>query len=222
MKILITGSAKGIGLACAKRFLSLGHEVHGIDLLPAAIEHPNYHHYVADIRDQKSLPDIEGIELLFNNAGSQKGEEDIDTNLKGTMNVTEKYGFEPTVKAILFNASASATTGQEFAYYAASKSGLIGYMRNVAIRLAKQGATANSISLGGVLTESNAPVIQDKKAFEQIMATTPLKKWMSEEEVADWVEFLLLKNRSMSGEDILIDNGESRLNSTFVWPGFAA
>ena len=91
-------------------------------------------------------------------------------------------------------------------------------MKNVAVRLAEFGATANSISLGGVLTDSNAPVIEDEESWNQIMEATPLKKWATLNEVSEWVYFLLATNKSMTGQDILIDNGEFNLNSTFVWP----
>ena len=67
------------------------------------------------------------------------------------------------------------------------------------------------------MTASNAPVIDDKECWEQIMKVTPLKKWMTEDEVADWVIFLTTVNRSMSGQDVLVDNGELDLNSTFLW-----
>ena len=41
---------------------------------------------------------------------------------------------------------------------------------------------------------------------------------MSLDELCEWVYFLLVVNKSMSGQDILIDNGEANLNNTFVWP----
>ena len=47
---------------------------------------------------------------------------------------------------------------------------------------------------------------------------TPMKKWATLDEVCDWVYFLLINNKSMSGQDLLIDNGERDLNNTFVWP----
>ena len=218
MKILITGSSKGIGLNAAMYFLRKGFEVYGIDLLPSSIENSHYHHYIADISHKDSLPEIKDLDYIFNNAGLQNCDDDISNNLKGTINVTEKYAFQSNIKSVLFNASASANTGDEFPEYVASKAGIIGYMKNVAIRLAKYGATANSLSLGGVTTESNKPVMVDKDCWQKIMDATPLQKWMSEDEVSEWVYFLLVTNKSASGIDVLVDNGEANLRSTFVWP----
>ena len=91
-------------------------------------------------------------------------------------------------------------------------------MRNTAIRLAPQRVTVNAISLGGVIDHMNDPVINDPGCWKRIMDVTPMKKWMTPDEVADWVLFLTTQNRSMSGENLVIDNGEMRLNPTFVWP----
>lgn len=217
MRVLVTGSSKGIGQAIAERFLKEGHEVIGLDLLPSSINNKNYTHYVCDVSKKKNLPSLEGIEIIINNAGKQN-DHDIENNLIGSINVTEKYAFQDNIKAVLFNASASAHSGFEFPEYVASKAGLLGYMKNVASRLAPLGATANSISLGGVITDSNAPVMENEKCWNQIMDATPLKKWTTLEEVCDWVYFLTVINKSASGQDVLIDNGEYNLNSTFVWP----
>lgn len=218
MKVLITGSSSGIGLAAAKKFLDNGFEVYGLDLKESSLSHDKYHHYVVDVKEADKLPEIKSINIIFNNAGLQNSNDDINNNLKGTINVTEKYGFQDEIKAILFNASASAWTGQEFPMYVASKAGVVGYMKNVAIRLAPKQVVVNSISLGGVLTNSNRPVIENGDCWEEIMNVTPMKKWMSEVEVADWVYFLTVNNKSMSGQDLLIDNGETDLNAKFVWP----
>ena len=221
MRVLITGASRGIGRAAAQRFLALGHEVHGIDVNASALEHPRYTHHIADVRREEALPDIAGVEVLFNNAGVQQGEDDIAVNLTGAIHVTEKYiAGNPALKSILFNASASSVSGQEFPCYVASKAGLVGYMRNVAIRTAPMGVTCNAISLGGVLTESNDTVMNDPGMWQAIMDVTPMKKWTTLDEVCDWVVFLTTVNRSMSGQNLLIDNGEKDLNPTFVWPGY--
>ena len=218
MKVLISGSSSGIGRKVAIFFIDKGFEVIGLDLLPSTINHKSYIHYQIDIKNSGDLPDIDNINILINNAGLQNSSDDIDNNLKGTINVCEKYAFEDSIKSVLFNASASARTGQEYPLYVASKAGLVGYMKNLALRLASKGIIVNSISLGGVLTSSNDPVIQDEKLWGKIMEVTPLKKWMSEEEVAEWVYFLTVINKSMSGQDLLIDNGETDLNNRFIWP----
>ncbi|MBP1587762.1 MAG: SDR family oxidoreductase, partial [Clostridia bacterium] len=77
----------------------------------------------------------------------------------------------------------------------------------------------NAVSFGGVITPLNDPVMNDPASWEKIMAVTPLKKWTTVDEVAQWVEFLTTVNQSMSGQNLLIDNGEHDLNVTFVWPG---
>lgn len=218
MNVLITGSSNGIGLAIAKKFLEEKFEVYGLDLEKAKIQDAHYHHYQCDISKKETLPDLLPMHIIINNAGLQNSADDINNNLKGTINVTEKYAFQPTIRSILFNASASAHTGFEFPEYAASKAGIIAYMKNVAVRLAPLKATCNSISCGGVITNSNKPVMEDATLWQQIMAVTPLKKWATVEEIATWAYFLTVMNQSATGIDILIDNGETHLNSTFVWP----
>jgi 3-oxoacyl-[acyl-carrier protein] reductase len=249
LKVLITGSARGIGRSAAIKYLEEGCSVFGFDVLPGTITHNAYTHYIVDVSRPETLPNFakdgpsglcesereRGTDLRFGEesssdtplpppnvificAGVQNSPDDIMINLKGAINVTEKYAFQPEIRSVLFCASASAHTGFEFPEYVASKAGLIGYMKNVAVRLAPYGAIANSISPGGVITESNDPVMRDPALWTKIMDVTPLKKWATEQEIADWVWFLTAVNRSASGIDILIDNGESNLASTFVWP----
>ena len=218
MKVLVTGASGGIGKATAILFLENGHEVIGLDCREAVIKNKSYTHHIVDISDKETLPEIPDVQILINCAGVQDSADDIDVNLKGTINVTEKYAFQDAIRSVLIIASASAHTGAEFPAYSASKGGLLSYTRNVAIRLAKYGATCNSLSPGGVRTDLNKPVMDDPVLWKRIMDLTPLKKWAEPEEIAQWCYFLTVVNKSCTGEDILIDNGETHLNSTFVWP----
>lgn len=215
MKVVITGTSSGIGRATAEKFLSCGHTVIGIDICDPTITDENYTHHKADIL-QGELPGISGVEILINNAGVQNSGHDIDVNLKGTIRVTEKYGIQENIKSVLFIASSSASTGAEFPEYAASKGGVVAYMKNTAQRVAVYGATANSLSPGGVLTDLNDHIIRDPELWQKVMAETMLPKWATAEEVAEWAYFVTVCNKSMTAQDLLIDNGEAA-KFNFIW-----
>ena len=215
MKVIVTGSSNGIGKAIALKFLDNNHEVIGIDIDMQTIFNDNYTHIQDSILSDK-LPDISNVDILINNAGVQNSEDDIDVNLKGTIKVTEKYGLQDNIKSILFMASLSATTGAEFPRYVASKGGMVSYMKFVAGEVAKYKATSNSISAGGVLTDLNKHIIDDDKLYEAVLNETLLHKWASPEEIADLTYFLTVINKSITGQDIIIDNGEY-LKYNFIW-----
>lgn len=220
---VITGSSNGIGLAAAKKFVMEGWEVHGIDKLPppkdlAYFQHrQTYVHHLADVGTKYSLPIIQQADVLINNAGVQNSEDDIGTNLRGVINCTENYGLQSNIKSIVNLASVSAHTGSEFGEYCASKGGVLAYTKWTAKEVAKYGATCNSLSFGGVLTDLNKPVTDDQDLWNEIMELTPLKKWATPEECALWIYFVSVVNKSMTGQDIIIDNGESG-NQKFIWP----
>ena len=214
MKVLVTGASQGIGRAIAEMFLDNGHDVIGLDCQETSLTDGRYTHVLCDVRDE--LPEIEAVDILVNNAGVQN-EDDIDVNLKALIRVTEKYGVRKGIKSILNIGSASGHTGSEFPEYCASKGGVIAYTKNVALRVAGFGATCNSLDPGGVLTPLNDCVVNDPTLWNQIMEQTPLKRWASAEEIAQWAYFLTVTNRFCTGRSIVVDGGES-INSKFVWP----
>ena len=215
MKVLITGTSQGIGKAIAEKFLENGHSVIGIDRQAQTVEDTAYTHFQCDVRDKEHLPEIEDVEILINNAGTQN-EKDIDINLKALIHITEKYGVQPKIKSVLNIGSASGHTGAEFPEYCASKGGVLAYTKNVAMRVAQYGATCNSLDPGGVLTPLNECVMNDPKLWSEIMDETPLKRWATPEEIADWAYFLTVINTFCTGQNILVDGGES-INYNFVW-----
>ena len=215
MNVLITGTTQGIGRAIAAHFLQKGHIVWGIDRQEASISHERYTHYTCDVRDYQNLPALSGVQILINNAGTQN-ENDIDVNLKALIHITETYGVQKDIKSILNIGSASAHTGAEFPEYCASKGGILSYTKNVALRVAAFGATCNSLDPGGVLTPLNECVMNDPELWAQIMEETPLKKWATPEEIAEWAYFLTVVNTFCTGQNILVDGGES-INYNFIW-----
>ena len=214
MKVLVTGAAQGIGKAIAEIFLNNGHCVVGLDLQESSLTGVNYTHILCDVRGE--LPEIEGVEVLINNAGVQNAD-DIDVNLKALIKVTEKYGVRKGIRSILNIGSASGHTGSEFPEYCASKGGVIAYTKNVALRVAAFGAVCNSLDPGGVLTPLNDCVVNDPVLWEEIMQQTPLRRWATAEEIAQWAYFLTVVNRFCTGQSIVVDGGES-INSKFIWP----
>ena len=215
MKVLITGTSQGIGKAIAEKFISCGHTVIGIDRQPQIIKNSAYTHYQCDVRDKEHLPEISDVEILINNAGTQN-EDDIDINLKALIYITEKFGVQSHIRSVLNIGSASGHTGAEFPEYCASKGGVLSYTKNVAMRIAQYGATCNSLDPGGVVTPLNECVINDPQLWAEIMAETPLKRWATPEEIADWAYFLTVTNKFCTGQNILVDGGES-INYNFVW-----
>ncbi len=215
MKTLITGTSRGIGKAAAELFLKNGHTVFGIDRLECEISNRNYTHFVCDIRNKEKLPEIDGVEILVNNAGTQN-EDDIDINLKGLIAVTEKYAIQPKIRSVLNIGSACAHSGSEFPEYVASKGGVLAYTKNVAIRIAKYGAVCNSIDPGGVITQLNDCILNDAELWQKVMDETPLKRWATADEIAEWIYFMTVKNRFCTGQTIIVDGGES-INFHFIW-----
>lgn len=224
-RVIISGTSSGIGNATAQLFAFardnqgfLMYDVFGIDKNPVdsefLIHAPNYHHYIADVRD--SLPDIEFPEIVIANAGTQEDADSIDVNLVGLINFCEAYADQPCIQAVCTVASASAHSGAEFPRYTASKGGVVAYTKNLALRVAKYGAVCNSISPGGVYTPINEHIVQDKNKLDAVLNEAILHRWASAEEIAQWIYFITAVNKSATAQDFLVDNGEMA-NSNFIW-----
>lgn len=216
MKAIITGTSYGIGKATAQEFLRNGFEVVGLDIEPQSITHQNYRHFVCDVGQMEQLPDIEGASFIVNNAGTIDEARAIQTNLIGYINIGEKYAFRDYVESVVNVGSISGRVGLDYPLYSASQGGRIAYTKNLAIRLGKfNKARVNCVSFGAVHSTLEPSLYKEKDLMEKVANESILKKWITPDEAAKWIFFVAVQNVSMTGQDILIDNGEEA-NYNFI------
>lgn len=220
---IVTGASGDIGKAICEEFLRNDCGVIGIDVRECdklMCQNFGYVHVQSDIRHIHNMP-VAGLTGLVNCAGVQNSEDDIGVNLTATVKFTESIlhccmpiseGFESVINVC----STSAHNGAEFAEYAASKGGLLAYTKHLAQRLAPRSVRVNSISPGGVYSKINEPVQNDPDKMKACLEETLLKKWAYPSDIAKWVVFLALEDKNMTGQDIIIDNGELS-NFNFIW-----
>jgi NAD(P)-dependent dehydrogenase (short-subunit alcohol dehydrogenase family) len=94
------------------------------------------------------------------------------------------------------------------AAYSASKSALLGMTRAMALELAAEGITCNTISPGPFATEMNKSLIESGEAATLLVASTPVGRWGRVEEVGQLAVYLCSGDAGfITGADILIDGG---------------
>ena len=164
--------------------------------------------------------ELGGLDYLVNNAGITRDqlilrmkEEDwdavIDTNLKGAWNFS-KAVLRPMMKnenggSILNMASISGVVGMlGQSNYSASKAGMIGLTKSLAKEVASRNITVNALAPGMIETEMTAEMNADFR--EKILASIPLARFGSVQEIADAACFLLTA-RYITGQVLQADGG---------------
>lgn len=207
--ILITGTSSGIGKATAMKFVHRGVEVIGLDIQPATFSHVLYTHYQVDVSDFAQLPELPAFKVVINNAGTIDEDKAMDVNYRGYVNIVNKYCYQSELECLINVASISGHIGLDTPNYAASQGARLALTKHLAMDLGKRyKARVNSFSPGAVITNLEPKLYDDKKAMQKVANENILKKWMQPEEVAEWLFFLALVDKSMTGQDILVDNGE--------------
>jgi len=94
------------------------------------------------------------------------------------------------------------------AAYSASKAGLLGFTKALALELAAERITVVAISPGPFLTEMNAPLLEDAALNAQFVSRIPVGRWGDAREVGRLVLYLCSPDAGfITGTDILIDGG---------------
>jgi len=233
-KILITGASGGIGNELVKKFTSLGGDVLGtgtktekLDLLKKT--YPNIkvkkfniadHQRIEEFIEDVSL-ELGGLDVLVNNAGKNvdnlslrmKDEEwkkVIDINLTSTF-LLSKYAIKKMLKnkfgRVVNVTSVVGHTGNVGqSNYAASKAGIIGMSKSLAIEYAKKNITVNCVSPGFIVSDMTMNIAEKVKLY--LTTRIPMGKLGSGEDVSNCVAFLSSEQAAyVTGETLHVNGG---------------
>jgi 3-oxoacyl-[acyl-carrier protein] reductase len=171
---------------------------------------------------RKVLEKFNRIDILVNNAGiypfkplaemtEQEWDRVLDVNLKGIFHFTRavlpRMIEQKRGKIINIASVAGSVVGFiNLTHYSASKAGIIGFTRALALEVAQYGINVNAISPGPILTPGTR--VLGEETYEQIRKSIPLGRWGRPEEIANLVLFLASDESDfITGQNIVIDGG---------------
>ena len=187
--------------------------------------------FPADVTDEAQVTGVERdviarfgkVHILVNNAGVNirkpmteftlaEWRTVLDTNLTGAFLFTrafvphmkgQGYGRIINLTSILSHVAIAGRTA-----YAASKSGLLGFTKALALELVSEKITVNGISPGPFATEINRPILDNPEANAAFVAKIPAGRWGRVEEVGQLALYLCGEDAGfITGTDVLIDGG---------------
>jgi NAD(P)-dependent dehydrogenase (short-subunit alcohol dehydrogenase family) len=187
--------------------------------------------FVADVTSEEQVKQLERgvaakfgkVQILINNAGINIRKPSIeftlddwravmDTNLTSVFLMCrafvpsmkgQGYGRILNLTSIMSHVAIAGRTA-----YAASKSGLLGFTKALALELVTDKITVNGISPGPFATELNKPILESPEANAQFLSKIPLGRWGKAEEVGQLALYLCSEDAGfITGTDILIDGG---------------
>ena len=225
---VVTGGARGIGLAIARALIEHGAVVHVFDVAPGEVEdEAPYLFHKVDIADSAGVAEAVArlpapASLLVNNAGITRDRSTINmsddewqsvlsVNLTGAFNMARalapamrKAGYGRIVNITSINGM-RGKFGQ--ANYCASKAGLIGLTKTLARELGPKGVTVNAVAPGMVMTRMARDL--PAEILARAKAESVLPDLATPEDIANVVLFLLSDAaRMITGEVIRVDAGQ--------------
>ncbi len=187
--------------------------------------------FVCDVAGEASVAELEKnviarfgkLDILINNAGINIRKNVPDFTLEEwnsvmATNLTSAFlmcrAFVPHMKARRYGRIVNLCSTMSHvslpmrAAYSASKTGLLGFTRALALELTADGVTVNGISPGPFLTEMNAALLETPDVTKAFLARVPMARWGKMEEIGALALFLSSEEAGyITGTDILIDGG---------------
>ena len=232
--ILITGASGGIGNELVKKFVSLGGNVLGSGTNSEKLDkikkqYPNIkvkkfdiaeHLRIEEFIDDVSL-ELGGLDILINNAGTnadnlslrmkeEEWKKVIDINLTATF-LLSKHAIKKMLKSkfgrIVNITSVVGHTGNlGQSNYSASKAGIIGMSKSLAIEYAKKNITVNCVSPGFIISDMTMNIAEKVKLY--LTSRIPMGKLGTGEDVSNCVAFLASDQASyVTGETMHVNGG---------------
>ena len=232
--VLITGASGGIGSELVKKFVSLEANVLGSGTKAEKLDqikkkYPNIkvkrfdiseHSRIEEFIDNVSL-ELEGLDILINNAGTnadnlslrmkvEEWKKVVDVNLTSTF-LLSKYAIKKMLKnkfgRVVNITSVVGHTGNfGQSNYAASKAGIIGMSKSLAIEYAKKNITVNCVSPGFIVSDMTMNIAEKVKLY--LTSRIPMGKLGTGEDVSNCVAFLSSEQASyVTGETIHVNGG---------------
>jgi len=233
---LVTGGARGIGLAIAEALADAGARIAVVDVdeaqsevAAASLQGEGHRGYRGDVTDGEALQglfkkveaDLGPIDVLVNNAGitrdnlllrmsEEEWDQVLSVNLKGAFNATKAVArgmMKRRSGAIVNIASVIGLMGNAGqANYAASKAGLIGFTKSIAREFASRGVRCNAIAPGFIKTAMTDKLSQD--VVDGLKSQIPMGTLGEPEDVARVVRFLVGPSAAyITGQVIAVDGG---------------
>jgi 3-oxoacyl-[acyl-carrier protein] reductase len=227
---IVTGAARGIGAAIARRLRADGFDVALTDIDVAGVEgvaeEIGGRAFEHDVREgdswERLTAQLEDVHVLVNNAARTEFrsffEIDVDewddvlaTNLRGTYLGCRVVGAALRDRGSgrivnLASDAAFAASGGSGVHYAASKAGVVAVTRRAATELAAYGVTVNAIAPAAIDGPLAREVLRDR--LDEKLADIPLGRLGRAEEVAALVSFLASDEAGyITGATLDVDGG---------------